>query len=208
MKTVLCYGDSNTHGSNPDGGDRFGLDVRWGSVLRKQLGDGYWVIEEGLGGRTAIWDDPIEPNRNGKTYLAPCLMSHRPVDLVALLLGTNDLKHRFGLSAYDIASGAGVLVDLIQRSECGPDGGAPQVLLICPPPVFEVAHFAEMFAGGAEKSQHLARYYKQQADTFGCAFLDAGQVIVSSKLDGIHLEADQHHKLGLAVAEKVRAILG
>ena len=208
MKTILCYGDSNTYGSDPVKGGRHGLDVRWAGVLRKQLGDRYWVIEEGLGGRTTIWDDPYEPDRNGKAYLTPCLMTHRPIDLVVLMLGTNDLKRRFSLSPYDIASGAGVLIDLIRRSECGPDSGAPQVLLICPPPLAKLTHLADMFAGGTEKSQQLVLYYKQRADEFGCTFLDAGQVIVSSDLDGIHFEADQHHKLGLAVAEKVRTILG
>jgi len=135
MKTILCYGDSNTWGYNPATQDRFSQDERSPGVLRQALGDGYEVIEEGLNGRTTVWDDPIEGYKNGKEYLIPCLETHRPLDLVAMLLGTNDLKVRFSLSAYDIANGAGVVVDIVQRSGAGPDEGAPKVLLMAPPPV-------------------------------------------------------------------------
>ena len=140
MKTILCFGDSNTWGCAPLGNSenhtRYGPDVRWGSVLRTTLGEGYWVIEEGLNGRTTIWADPVEGEyKSGKSYLTACLESHAPLDLVIILLGTNDLKHRFGLSAWDIAASAAVLVEMVQASSSGQNGGAPRVLLICPPPV-------------------------------------------------------------------------
>lgn len=214
MKTVLCYGDSNTWGAPPittwpiTSVPRYGPDIRWGSVLRSALGVDYWVVEEGLNGRTTIWNDPVEGEfLNGKTYLLPCLKSHAPLDLVVLMLGTNDLKHRYGLSAWDIAAGAGTLVDVIQRSECGPDGKAPQVLLICPPPLARLTIFADMLDGGTEKSRQMASHYQQVANDRGCAFLDAGQVIHTSDLDGVHFDADQQRKLGQTVAEEVRAML-
>ncbi len=215
MKTVLCYGDSNTWGCPPITDwpigviPRYGLDTRWGSVLRSNLGEGYWVVEEGLGGRTTIWNDPVEGEHlNGKPYLLPCLKSHAPLDLVALMLGTNDLKHRFGLSAWDIAAAASALVDIIQRSECGPGGTAPKVLLICPPPLGKLTIFAEMLAGGTEKSQQLARHYQQVAQDRGCAFLDAGQVIRTSDRDGVHFDPEEQRKLGQAVTEQVKRLLG
>ena len=113
MKTILCYGDSNTWGYDPANQTRYPRDVRWPGVLRNGLGDGYIVIEEGLNGRTTVWDDPIELDKNGATYLRPCIQTHKPLDFVIIMLGTNDLKTRFSLPAYDIASGAGVLVDIV-----------------------------------------------------------------------------------------------
>jgi lysophospholipase L1-like esterase len=167
------------------------------------------VVEEGLNGRTTVWADPVEGEyKSGKSYLTACLESHAPLDLMAVMLGTNDLKHRFGLSAWDIAESAGVLVSMVQGNAFGPDGAAPRVLLICPPPVGKLTLFAGMLEGAAEKSLQMAHYYAAVADICHCDFLDAGQHIVSSDIDGIHLAPDQQQKLGLVVAEKVKAILG
>jgi lysophospholipase L1-like esterase len=208
MKTILCYGDSNTWGSDPGGGARFDLETRWPGVLRRALGDGYRVIEEGLGGRTTVWNDPIEGYKNGKEYLIPCLDTHQPLDLVIIMLGTNDLKHRFSLTAFDIAQGAGVLVEVVQNSRAGRDGGPPRVLLLAPPPVATLnERFQEMFKGAAAKSRQFGKYYRQVAAERGCDLLDTAEVVRSSELDGIHLEPGEHAKLGLAVAERVRLIL-
>ena len=103
MKTILCYGDSNTYGLKPDSSQRYPRDVRWTGILQKKLGEDYYVIEEGLSGRTTLWDDPIEEHKNGKTYLLPCLESHSPINLVVLMLGTNDLKTRFSLTPFDLS---------------------------------------------------------------------------------------------------------
>jgi lysophospholipase L1-like esterase len=204
MKTVLCYGDSNTWGYNPGTGERFSRDERWTGVLRQKLGAEYHVIEEGLNGRTTVWDDPIEGYKNGKEYLIPCLQSHRPIDLVVIMLGTNDLKKRFSVSAYDIANAAGVLVDVVQRSDAGPDGGPPKVLLMAPPPVGKLTEFAEMFEDAEVKSRKFSEYYRRVAEEYGCMLLDTSEVIVSSDLDGIHFEAGEHQKLGEAVAALVK----
>jgi lysophospholipase L1-like esterase len=208
MKTIVCYGDSNTWGYDPVSGGRLDGHTRWAGVLRDTLSEGYWVIEEGLGGRTTVWDDPIEGYKNGKEYLIPCLGSHQPLDLVIIMLGTNDLKKRFSVSAYDIAQGAGVLVNMALHSGAGKDWSAPKVLLLAPPPVAKLTGYAEMFEGAEAKSLKLGEHYRQVAEVFGCAFLDTSTVWTSSDLDGIHFVASEHRKLGLAVAEQVRALLG
>jgi len=208
MATILCYGDSNTWGADPAGSGRFPPDVRWTGVLQTRLGDGYRVIEEGLNGRTTRWDDPIEPGRNGSTYLPPCLESHRPLDLVLIMLGTNDLKARFALSASDIAQSAAALGALARRTGQTADGRPPLVLLIAPPPIVQLTELDEMFAGAAEKSRRFAEYYRRAAGWFDLPFFDAGDVIVSSPLDGIHFEAEEHRKLGEALATEARRLLG
>jgi lysophospholipase L1-like esterase len=209
MKTILCFGDSNTWGADPAGGPRFDAQTRWASVLRNELGAGYWVVEEGCNGRTTVWDDPIEGDKNGVAYLPACLVSHHPLDLVVIALGTNDLKQRFGVSPEDVARGAGVLAERVQKSGMGPGGSAPKVLLLAPPPFAPMAGtpFEERFAGGEAKSQRLGECFAREARERGCAFLDLGQVIVSSPKDGIHWEPEEHRKLGRAMALTVRALL-
>ncbi len=209
MRTILCYGDSNTWGSDPRTGERFPEEVRWPGVLRRSIGAGYEVIEEGLPGRTTVWEDPIEgSHKDGRAYLFPCLESHRPLDLVTLMLGTNDLKERFSVSASDIAQSAASLAEIVLRSGCGSDGGAPQVLLISPPPVGKLTDYAEMFEGAEEKSREFAGHYRRFAEQSGCGFLDASEVMVSSDIDGIHFEAGEHRKLGEAVAVRIEEMLG
>jgi lysophospholipase L1-like esterase len=189
---------------------RYDRDERWTGVLDRELGDGYEVIVEGLNGRTTVWNDPIEEHRNGKTYLLPCLDSHQPLDLVILMLGTNDLKTRHSVMPSDIALAAGLLVDKIKRYPFQAAGAPPiKVLLIAPPPLHPTmpAFLEEMFAGGHEKSLKFATYFSEVAETSGCDFLDAGEHINSSPVDGIHLEKSAHETLGKVVAAKVKEIL-
>lgn len=211
MKNVLCYGDSNTWGWDPETQGRFPADVRWTGVLRKELGSGYRVIEEGLNGRTTVWDDPIEGYKNGKEYLIPCLESQKPLDLVIIMLGTNDLKKRFSLSAYDIAAGAGVLAEIAMKSGAGYNGNPPKVLLMSPILVGDIhnSEFAEMFdyESSVERSKKFAEHYKRVADELGCEFLNAADFASPSPIDAIHFEAAEHKKLGEAVARKVKEIL-
>ena len=210
MKTILCYGDSNTWGYNAATQARYPLEQRWVTLLAGDLGPAYLVIPEGLNGRTTVWPDPVKGKyKSGKSTLIPILESHHPLDLVVLMLGTNDLKHRFGLSAWDIACSAQTLVEMIQSSAFGPDGHAPRVLLVAPSPTrVPGTRFEETFAGGDEKSQRLAHYFSQVADELGCGFLDAGLYVASSKVDGIHLDASELPKLAAAVAGSVRELLG
>lgn len=211
MKNILCFGDSNTWGYDPATCDRFQRDIRWTGVLRKELGEGCNVIEEGLNGRTTVWDDPVEgiidSHKNGKKYLIPCLESHKPLDLVVIMLGTNDLKKRFSLSALDIAESAGSLVDVVMKSDAGIKGTAPKVLLMAPPKLAKLSYYAEMLEGAAEKALKFSEYYARVAQEHGCSFLDTSNVIVSSDIDGIHFEAGEHAKLGRAVSNAVREIL-
>jgi lysophospholipase L1-like esterase len=210
MKSILCYGDSNTFGTAPmqhlDDARRFGPGDRWAGVLRLALGAEWWLVEEGLPGRTTVHDDPIEgANRNGFTYLSACLESHWPLDLVVIMLGTNDLKARFALPPQDIAFGAGRLVETVEAT-LRPYKQSPKVMLVCPPPILETGCLAEMFGGGAAKSKELPRHYKAVAKRLGAHFLDAGSVIASSEVDGIHLDIPAHQLLGHAVAKAIHAL--
>ena len=207
MPVIIAFGDSNTWGSDPATGGRFPREQRWPTVMQRELGSEYEVIAEGLRGRTTVHDDPIEPYRSGADALPPCLMSHAPVDLVILALGCNDLKKRFSASAFDIAEGAARLIFLARAYGEGPDGRAPGILLVAPPPIARLTGYAEMFEGGAEKSRLLGERFREIARQEGIAFLDAGAVIHCSDLDGIHYEADQHALLGRAAAEAARKAL-
>ena len=137
-KNILCFGDSNTFGSDPRGGARYDRHTRWPGVLRDTLGTGFWVIEEGCGGRTTVHEDPIESlnsgSKSGVAYLPACLHSHQPLDLVIILLGTNDLKPRFAVGADDIARGVGALVDAVRASTTGRDGPGAGDVDDCPAP--------------------------------------------------------------------------
>lgn len=203
MKTILCYGDSNTWGYAPGTGMRHAHHERWPGVLQMNLGSNYLIIEEGLRSRTTILDDPLKPYKNGKEYFIPCLDSHAPLDLVILMLGTNDLKNRFSMSAYDIAKNIAVLLNIVTRSTCGVLGKAPKTLLLSPPHLGRLTNFAELFEGAAEKSRELARYYKIVSSEIGCDFLDTSEIIKSSDIDGVHLDIDQHIKLGAHIANIV-----
>jgi lysophospholipase L1-like esterase len=207
MPVIVAFGDSNTWGYDPATGVRFPRAQRWPSVLQRELGADFEVIAEGLNGRTTVHDDPIEPYRCGADALPACLMSHAPLDLVILSLGCNDLKKRFSVSAFDIAEGAARLIFLTRAYGQSADGRPPRILLVAPPPFAKLTNYSEMFEGGSEKSVLLGQRYRDIAERESVAFLDAGQVIRCSDLDGIHYEVDQHELLGLAVAEAVREAL-
>jgi lysophospholipase L1-like esterase len=209
MRTLLLYGDSNTHGTMamPDFGSdgRFDRDERWAGRLARLLPD-WEVIAEGHPGRTTVHDDPIEgAHRNGLRVLLAVLESHKPVDVVLLMLGTNDLKERFSVNAGDIALSLERLVRVIRTSETGPGGAAPGVLLVAPPPIEEVGALATMFAGGAAKSRGLGAEVKAAAERAGVSFLDAGRLIKVSPVDGIHYDADANPILAEAFAAAIRA---
>ena len=202
MKVILCFGDSNTYGRDPITSGRLDKNVRWTGVLQRTLGEDYDVIEEGLNGRTTVWDDPVRGGikRNGSFYLLPCLESHAPIDQLIIMLGTNDLKARFAVTPYDVGESMGALIEIAQKSKCGLKGNKPEILIMAPPPLGELTKWAETFEGGVEKSKKLAAYYASAAESYGCRFFDTSTVIQSSKLDGLHFDLEDHHKLGIAVA--------
>ena len=168
--------------------------------MRRELGAGHTVIEEGLNGRTTVFEDPIEADRRGADYLPPCLRSHAPLDLIIIALGCNDMKARFGVTPGDIAAGMERLILMTRAEPVGPRGDAPQILIVAPPPMAKLSAYAEMFAGAAEKSRVLAARYREVAERQRVGFVDAGEFIRASDLDGIHFEADQHAILGRVLA--------
>ncbi|MEW9700480.1 SGNH/GDSL hydrolase family protein [Paenibacillus sp. SI8] len=202
MKQVLCFGDSNTWGSDPAGFNRYTREQRWTGVLHRALEGKIHVIEEGLGGRTTVWDDPIENKMSGKNYLFPCLDSHKPLDLVIIMLGTNDLKKRFSVSAGDIARSVVTLIQIVEAH-------SPQaeILVLAPPPIKEIGGFAEMFEGGAEKSKHFSSEFAKIPQTTKAHLLVTSKLIAVSDVDGIHLSVESHAILGEAVANIVKSIL-
>jgi len=206
MKTVLCFGDSNTWGANPADGERHAYEDRWPIVLQNELGEDYLIIAEGLNGRTATFDDPVEGDKNGKRHLPMILESHAPLDLVIIMLGTNDLKARFSAPAVDIAAGVGGLVDIVRSSGSGPGAGEPQLLILVPGVTERLSGFAEMFAGGAEKSREFARVFAAMCQERNVPFANVNDVVRYSQADGIHLDAEAQRELGRFAAQQVMAI--
>ncbi|WP_299836286.1 SGNH/GDSL hydrolase family protein [uncultured Jannaschia sp.] len=210
MTTVLVFGDSNSHGTMPLARlgqlDRHPPDARWPAVMARALD--LDVVTEGHPGRTSVHDDPVDgSHKNGRRALQAILESHRPLDLVAIMLGTNDCKARFGLRGWDIAAGIGKLAQMVLASDAGPGGAAPRVLLIAPMPVEETGVLAEMFQGGRARSRAIAPALRDEAERLGCAFFDAGRVVHVDPLDGVHLDAGAQRSLGLALADGVRDLL-
>jgi lysophospholipase L1-like esterase len=209
-RTIVCFGDSNTWGASPVDGTRLPRSVRWTGVLRAELGDGYEVIEEGLNARTTVYTSPLNEGRVGRDLLQPVLWTHAPVDLVTIMLGTNDLKIWYDLSAPEIAYGAATLVDLALRSLAGPGGSPPKVLLMAPPPLAAPTPKSMYwgFAKAQATSLELGQHYRTAAAVKGVGFLDTGAFAEASPTDGVHLDAATHGRIGKAVAEKVRELLG
>lgn len=209
---ILCYGDSNTHGTRamryPGERRRYRGHVRWPGRLAGALDGVAKVIEAGLPGRTTVHDDPVEgAHKNGLAVLPAVLESHAPLDVVILMLGTNDLKARFAVGPLEVAQSAERLVLAIAGSRCGPEGTAPGVLLVAPVPILETGFFAEIFAGGADKSRRLAGTMQDVAARQGCGFLDAGRVASVHPDDGIHLGEADHAALADALAGQLLQVL-
>lgn len=215
-KVVLCYGDSNTYGTKPDDFSRYPIDVRWTGRLQDLLGNDYYIIEEGLGGRSTDLEhpNPDKPNRNGLTYFRPCLGSHSPLDIVIIMLGTNDLKIRYDRNGQDIADALGKYIELIKKLSSNKDAKQPKVVLVSPAYMDgEAPGFIEELKTGesmydntsVEKSKHLAEPIKDLADKTGCEFLDAG-LMLKPGVDGAHLDEESHGILAKALFELIKNI--
>jgi lysophospholipase L1-like esterase len=198
-KVVLCYGDSNTYGWIPVEGGRFPREVRWPGVLASELGAGWHVIEEGLGGRTTIFDDPILPGRNGKAYLEPCLLSHEPLDAAVLALGTNDLKVRFAASAADIARGVALLAETALAF-------TPNVLVLGLPTLGPLDDRNDELAGAHEKAERMRPHLREWAAAAGFELLELHDLVSFTDEDGFHLDAAGHLVIGEAVAQRVASM--
>ena len=210
-KTILCFGDSNTHGYNSSNNGRFTEDERWTCLLSKYLGDNYSIKEEGLSGRTTVFVDPLFEGLDGLSYISPCLMTHEPVDLLIIMLGTNDTKERFGATASNIAKGLERLTKkAISTTEAWRD--KPNILLIAPLPIekgYENTFVSdEMGKGCAEKSQALAHLYKEVADRNGCHFLDSASIngMYMYPYDYMHLSKESHQLLAYELSKLIPEI--
>ena len=211
MKYILCFGDSNTWGYSPVDGTRYSLDIRWTGVLQKSLGADYRVIEEGLNGRTTFINEEGEdarPFRSGSDVLPFLLESHRPLDLVTIMLGTNDLKVEFDLSVEEIAQGAKDLCEMVINSEFLAEN-PPQILLISPTLIGStiMPDEEQFFEQAREKSLQFAKHYEKVAADLGVHFLDAAKIVEPSEGEGVHWDADQHIKFGKELANLIRRII-
>ena len=214
QKSILCFGDSLTWGWIPveDGSPtrRYPYQERWTGAMAAHLGDTCRIIEEGLSARTTSLDDPNDARLNGSAYLPSAIASHLPLDLVIVLLGTNDTKSYFRRTPYEIAMGMSKLVGQILTGGggIGTPYPAPKALVVAPPPLTDMPHpyFQGMFEGGLEKSRELARQYRDMADFMKVDFLNAGDFITTDGCDGIHFTAQNNKDLGKAIADKVREI--
>lgn len=210
-KTILCYGDSNTWGRLPDRSGRYDAEQRWTGVLQSNLGDGFYVIEEGLGGRTTDIDDRGSV-RNGKTYLQPCLESHNPLDFVIIMLGTNDLKFRFERTADDVANALHDLVNIINDTVKAKDGSATKTILVSPIHIDETApRFMEFYSNdfnleSSETSKHFAGSIKELALRTNCSFVDAASVVKAGE-DGLHFDFESNTALGELLAVEVKKLI-
>lgn len=213
MKTVLAYGDSLTYGTDPAGG-RHPFEDRWPSVLEKALEGRARVIAEGLGGRTTAYDDWVaNADRNGARILPTLLASHSPLDLVIVMLGTNDLKPFIAGTAAFAARGARRLIEIVRGHFAGAGETVPQILLVSPPHAVETSNeIMPGYFGAADnllrESRDFSRHYRRHADETGVAFFDAATVAAADPLDGVHLNAANTRAIGEALAPVVRELLG
>ena len=209
MKNILCFGDSNTFASHPLGG-RHPYDVRWTGRLQALLGAEYRVIEEGLGGRTTVFEDQISPGRNGRTALPMAIGTHNPLDLIIVMLGTNDLKEQYHVTTWDLARAMEQLMHIIDAYEYAPHYQKPQVLLVSPIEVgedIENSPFGCFTRAAIAPSKKFAKIYAPVAEKYGAHFFDAASVARPSAEDQLHMDESSHRALADALAVKVREIL-
>lgn len=200
-KTILCYGDSNTWGADPKTGDRHPRSIRWPYILQSLLGDDYEVISEGLPGRTLVAEDPGKPHRTGITHLKAMIESVHPVDLIIVMLGTNDIKTIYNLSAEDIASHLDQTLKLIESK-------SEKTLVICPAQtvVPESGEVDPRMVRAPEILSKIPELFKEVAEKNSCSYLNAGDFITSSKVDGYHLDPEAHQKLAEVIRTKIESI--
>lgn len=216
MKRILCYGDSNTWGHNPEASDRnfrYGDKVRWTGVLQRSLGEKARILEEGLCGRTIMYDDPTTSHRNGRSSLPCVLQSQEPLDLVVFMLGTNDTRHIYTPCVKEIAMGMAALVRMARNEDSYQTGMVPKVLVVGPAPIREEIARSDFYGmydeESVKKSRELFHAYETMLKDMDGVWLFNGDGIAEVSLrDCIHLTEKGHDNLGKALAEQVKQILG
>lgn len=211
MKNVLCFGDSLTWGTDPSTSVRYARHERWPAVMGEKIGAGrVHVIEEALGGRTTAFDDhTAAADRNAARILPTLLASHQPLDLVVILLGTNDLKPHISGSPGAAASGVKRLIEIVRTFPYLDGTSTPQILVVAPPHIVPTQHpfLGPMFAGAAQMGSELAAHLARICQELNCAFFDAGPHASASAVDGVHLDKTQTHLLGRALAAPIAKLL-
>ena len=209
-KHIVCYGDSNTWGYCAATGGRYEDDVRWTRLLQEQLGEGYLVAEEGVCGRTTVFEGPLGEGLCGFAHLVPALNAHSPLDLLVVMLGTNDCKQRYSANAQNIADG---LARLVRRAKELPVwAGEPKVLIVAPmmidPRVHQVPGIdQEMGEGCVEKSRKLPALLEQIARVTGCEFMDCNPYVQPGEADWMHFDEASQARFALALEAKIRVLL-
>lgn len=211
MKTILAFGDSLTFGAHAKTGLRHAYEDRWPTVLERGLGAAARVIPEGLGGRTTVFDDfSAAADRNGAKVLPTLLDTHKPLDLVIVFLGTNDLKTYLNGTAFGAAMGVKRLVEMVRQHPYGNHGPVPQVLIVAPPLTVETNHvdLHPMFAPRADEARLFDFYYSRIAQELGCGYFNAASVAVATPVDGVHLDARNTRAIGEGLVPVVKSQLG
>ena len=211
MQHILVYSDSLSWGIIPTTRKRLAFEQRWPGVMEIALDGGgrkVRVVEDCLNGRRTVWDDPFKPGRNGLVGLAQRVEIHSPLELIVLMLGTNDFQSMHDYNAWHSSQGIGALVSAVRNAPIEPGMPVPAVLVVAPPPIrVPKGPIAPKFEGGDKKCVGLAAAYQQICIEINCHFFDAGSVTTSSNVDGIHLDAEQHAVLGRALSEVVATLL-
>lgn len=204
-KRVLCFGDSNTYGYDAVTDARFPEEIRWTGRLAARLGEDYTVIEEGLSGRTTVFEDPLNEGMSALSYVYPCMMSHGPLDYMVIMLGTNDCKERFSATAKNIADG---MKRLVQKAVGIPAWREKaKILIVAPTPIdprCEQSRVAGEMGKCSAKSAELAREFEICAEECGCDFLDAGPICTMNPIDFMHMDAESHDRFSSEIEKIVR----
>lgn len=207
MINILCYGDSNTYGYDPHTGDRYDESIRWPSRLQSYLGGEYNVIEAGLNGRTSCYDDPNMPDVNALKTVEDDLKEYSQLDMIAIMLGTNDLKEFTGADVGEIAEGVEKLMLKMKDVMRAKQGKDPIFLIMCPPEIGSAIRQSNFYGEYKEtaiaKSRSFPSYYRQMAVRNGCMFFDSSEWVKASEVDSIHLNVADH----ILIAEKVYDII-
>jgi lysophospholipase L1-like esterase len=211
MHQILVYADSLSWGIIPDSRSRFRFDQRWPGVVElelQQAGISVRLIEDCLNGRRTVWNDPFKPGRNGLEGLEQRIEINSPLSLVVVFLGTNDFQSMHQLNAWQSSQGLAAIVASIRRAPIEPGMHVPPILLIAPPQIQKAkGKIAPKFQGAETRAIGLTSAIEAVAQALGCHFFDAGSVTTTSRVDGVHLDEDQHLALGKAMAKEIMAIL-